>query len=307
MEQKPIILVTGATGGQGGSVAKYLLQGNKYRVRALTRHPESKKALVLKEAGAEIIKGDLADKDLLQHAVKGCYGVYGVTNFWEHFQKEYDHGMNLIEVIKNSDVQHFVFSTLPSAVKTSNGQFIVPHLDIKAELEDYTRRLKIPATFVHVAFYYENFLTFFPPQLGEDGSWHIALPQGETKLAGVAVEDIGGVVAEIFNAPKEFLHQVIGIAGDDISLNEYTSVMTKILQRSYVYDYVPYTTYASFPFPGASELANMFEFNRLYIPERKADVEMSKKLSSSIRSFETWLTGNAQRFHQMVELKSTAV
>lgn len=307
MEQKPIILVTGATGGQGGSVARYLLESNKYSVRALTRHPESEKALALKEAGAEIIKGDLADKDFLHHAVKGCYGVFGVTNFWEHFQKEYDHGMNLIEAVKNSDVQHFVFSTLPSAVKMSDGQFNVPHFDIKAELEDYTRRLKIPATFVHVAFYYENFITFFPPQPGEDGRWHIALPQGETKLAGVAVEDIGGVVTSIFNTPREFIHQVVGIAGDDMTLEAYTSVMTKILLRPYVYDYVPYKTYASFPFPGASELASMFEFNRLYIPERKADVELSKKLSPSVRSFETWLVANAKRFHQMVELKSAAV
>jgi uncharacterized protein YbjT (DUF2867 family) len=307
MEQKPIILVTGATGGQGGSVARYLLQTNRYSVRALTRHPESEKALALKEAGAEIIKGDLADKDLLQHAVKDCYGVYGVTNFWEHFEREYDHGMNLIEAVKNSDVQHFVFSTLPSAVKTSNGQFSVPHLDIKAELEDYARRLKIPATFVHVAFYYENFLTFFPPQLGEDGKWHIALPQGETNLAGVAVEDIGGVITSIFNAPEEFIQKVVGIAGDDISLKAYTSTMTKILQRTYVYDYVPYKTYASFPFPGASELANMFEFNRLYIPERKLDVELSKKLSPSIRSFESWLAANAQRFNHLAELQSAAV
>jgi uncharacterized protein YbjT (DUF2867 family) len=307
MEQKPTILVTGATGGQGGSVAKYLLQSNRYKVRALTRHPESEKAFALKEAGAEIIKGDLADKTLLQEAVKGCYGVYGVTNFWEHFHKEYDHGVNLIEAVKNSDVQHFVLSTLPSAIKMSSGQFNVPHLDIKAELEDYTRRLKIPATFVHVAFYYENFLTFFPPQLGEDGKWHIALPQGETKLAGVSVEDIGGVVTSIFSTPKEFIHQVVGVVGDDISLKLYASVMTKILQRTYVYDYVPYETYAAFPFAGASELANMFEFNRLYIPERKADMELSKKLWPAIRSFETWLAANAQRFHQSVKLQSAAI
>ena len=307
MEQKPIILVTGATGGQGGSVAHHLLKTKQYRVRALTRNPDSPKAIELKKLGAEIVKGDLAEKDSLPRAVEGCYGVYGVTNFWEHFHKEHDHGMNLIEAVKNSTVQHFVFHTLPSAVKISNGQFQVPHMDIKAELEEYTRILKIPATFVHVSFYYENFLTFFPPQPADDGNWHIALPQGETKLAGVSVEDIGGVVSEIFNSPEQFKGNVVGVVGEDITLEQYAAVMTEVLKRPYVYDYVPYQTYATFPFPGATELANMFEFNRLHIPERKSDLEFSKKLYPTIRTFRQWLTDNRDHFHHLVQRQTAAV
>jgi uncharacterized protein YbjT (DUF2867 family) len=296
MEQKPIILVTGGTGGQGGSVVNYLLKTGRYKVRVLTRNPDSKKALALRQAGVEVVKGDLEDRNVLMKAMEGCYGVYGVTNFWEHFDKEYEHGVNLIDAVKNSGVPHFVFHTLPNAAKVSRGQFKVPHMDIKAELEDYTRKLNVSATFVHIAFYYENFLTFFPPQLGADGNWHIALPQGDTKLAGVAVEDIGGVITKIFDAPDEFKNKVVGIVGDDLSLNEYASVMTAVLKRKHVYDYVPFETYASFPFPGALELANMFEFNRLFIPERKADWELSKRLSPSIRSFEQWLTANVHQF-----------
>jgi uncharacterized protein YbjT (DUF2867 family) len=296
MEKKPIILVTGGTGGQGGSVVNFLLKTNRYMVRVLTRNPNSQKALALRHAGAEVVKGNLDDRNVLMEAMEGCYGVYGVTNFWEHFNKEYEHGVNLIEAVRNSGVPHFVFHTLPNASKISHGRFKVPHMDIKAELEDYTRKLNISATFVHIAFYYENFLTFFPPQLGLDGNWHIALPQGDTKLAGVAVEDIGGVITKIFDAPVEFKNKVVGIVGDDLPLTEYASVMTKVLNRKHVYDYVPFETYASFPFPGASELANMFEFNRLYIPERQADWDLSKRLSPSIRSFEQWLTENVHQF-----------
>jgi uncharacterized protein YbjT (DUF2867 family) len=270
-------------------------------VRALTRNPDSQKAIELEKLGAEIVKGDLAERDSIYRAVEGCYGVFGVTNFWEHFHKEYDHGINLIEAVKNSAVQHFVFHTLPSAVKISQGRFQVPHMDIKAELEEYTRNLKIPATFVHVSFYYENFLTFFPPQPADDGNWHIALPQGETKLAGVSVEDIGGVVSKIFNSPKEFIGKVVGIVGEDSTLEQYVVVMTEILKRRYVYDYVHYQTYATFPFPGATELANMFEFNRLYIPERKTDLELSKRLSPTLRTFSQWLDDNKHHFHHLVQ------
>lgn len=307
MEQKPIILVTGATGGQGGSVARHLLKTMKYRVRALTRNPDSPKAIELRKLGAEIVKGDLAERDSLQRAIEGCYGVFGVTNFWEHFHKEYDHGMNLIEAVKNSTVQHFVFHTLPSAIKISHGQFQVPHMDIKAELEEYTRILKIPTTFVHVSFYYENFLTFFPPQPGDDGNWHIALPQGDTKLAGVSVADIGGVVSEIFNSPARLKGSVVGVVGEDITLEQYAAVMAEVLKRPYVYDYVPYQTYATFPFPGATELANMFEFNRLYIPDRKSDLEFSKKLYPTIRTFRQWLTDNRHHFHHLVQRQTATV
>jgi uncharacterized protein YbjT (DUF2867 family) len=307
MEQKPIILVTGATGGQGGSVAHHLLKTKKYHVRALTRNPDSEKAMKLKKLGAEIVKGDLAERDSLQRAVEGCYGVFGVTNFWEHFNKEYDHGINLIEAVKNSTVQHFVLHTLPSAVKLSHGKLPVPHMDIKAELEEYTRDHQIPATFVHVSFYYENFLTFFPPQPAEDGNWHIALPQGDTKLAGVSVEDIGSVVSEIFKAPEEFKGKAVGIVGEDITLKQYVAVMTEILKRPYVYDYVPYQTYATFPFPGASELANMFEFNRVYISDRKADLDLTKKLSPAVRSFSEWLRDNKHHFHNLAECQQATV
>src|SRR5687767_4856912 len=97
MVKKPIILVTGGTGGQGGSVVTYLLKTNRYMVRVLTRNPDSQKALALRHAGAEVVKGNLDDRNVLREAMEGCYGVYGVTNFWEHFNKEYEHGVNLIE------------------------------------------------------------------------------------------------------------------------------------------------------------------------------------------------------------------
>src|SRR5690348_14939899 len=104
------ILVIGATGAQGGSVASHLLSGGKFHVRCLTRNPASDRAVALRSAGAEIVRGDLDDPITLRAAMAGCYGVFGVTNFWEHFQREQQHGRNLIEAVAAAGIAHFVFS-----------------------------------------------------------------------------------------------------------------------------------------------------------------------------------------------------
>lgn len=199
MSEKETILVTGATGAEGGGVVRHLLKAGKFNVRCLTRNPESEKARALQTEGAEIVRGDLDKPESLASAMKDCYGVFGVTNFWDHFEKESFHGKNLIDAVKESGIRHFVFSTLPYAHKLSEWKLEVPPFDLKARMEDYARSLKLPATYAHVAFYYENFLNFFSPKLQEDGSFMFGFPQGETSLAAVAVDDIGAVIAMIFS------------------------------------------------------------------------------------------------------------
>ena len=161
------ILVVGATGAQGGSVARALLSRGNFAVRALTRNPGSDKAEALRGACAEIVKGDLDDVASLRAALKDVYGVYGVTNFWEHFAHEEVHGRNLVEAVAEAKVQHFVFSTLPPITKETGNALRSPHFDIKAEHEELARKLGIPSTFIHVPFYFENFLYFFPPRPAE--------------------------------------------------------------------------------------------------------------------------------------------
>jgi len=214
MKQKPTILVTGATGAQGGSVARALLAKDKFTVRILTRNASSEKAIALKNAGAEIAEGDLDDLSSLLHAMKDCYGVFGVTNFWEHFAKEYSLGENLINAVRDSGIKHFVFHALPDYYKLSGSQYSVPHYDMKAQLQLYTQWLDIPATFVHVAFYYENFLGLFPLQKDEDGGFFFGFPQGDTPLAMASVEDTGGIVSAIFNNRRKYLGRTVGVVGE---------------------------------------------------------------------------------------------
>lgn len=296
MVDQQTILVTGATGAQGGGVARHLLKGGKFRVRCLTRNPDSEKSKALKQAGAEIARGDLDNAASLKAALAGCYGVFGVTNFWEHFGKEKQQGINLIDAIKEAKTPHFVFSILPPAKKLSGGKLDVPHFDIKAEMEDYARGLKLGATFVNVAFYFENFLGFFPPKKQANGTWAFGFPQGDTPLAGVAVEDVGGVVAAIFARPADFKDQTVGIVGDDLPPKKYAEIMTRVLGKTVVYNYITRDVFAGFGFPGADDLANMFEFYRLHVPNRASDVARSRFLYPPMQTFEPWLKANKEKF-----------
>jgi uncharacterized protein YbjT (DUF2867 family) len=301
MEARKTILVVGATGAQGGGVARHLLNRGQFAVRCLTRHPESDKAKALRRAGAQIVEGDLEETDSIRAALKGCYGCFGVTSFWEHFEREYGHGKNLLEAVKRSEVEHFVFSTLPYCKKISGGALEVPHFDMKAQLEEHTRKLGLKATFVHVAFYFENYLTFFPPQKQEDGSFAFGFPQGDTPLAAVAVEDVGSIVSILFDRPQEYLGKVVGIVGDDLTGDGYAETMTRILGTKVVYRRVPREDFAALGFPGADDLANMFEFNRLYIPNRRADMEACRALNPQMQTFETWLRSNQSAFVKLFD------
>ena len=301
MTDDKVILVIGATGAQGGGVARHLLNSGRFTVRCLTRNPSSEKAIALQEAGAEVVKGDFGEPESLKTAMKGCYGVFGVINFWEHFDKTYELGKNLIDVVVASNIKHFVFSTLPNAKKISGEKIEVPHFDIQAKLEEYACSLELNVTFVHPAFYYENFLSYFPPKKQENGTFAFGFPQGDTLLAGIAIEDLGGVVTAIFDKPDDFKDKTIGVVGDDLSGKEYAEIMTKVLEKNIIYNYITREVFAKFDFPGAQDLASMFEFNRLHISNRKEDLEESRRLYPKMQTFESWLTANKEKFKDILK------
>ena len=287
------ILVFGATGAQGGSVARSLLLRGKFNVRAITRKPESTAAQALAELGAEIVQGDLEDPATLAAALEGAYGVYGVTNFWEHYEKEGPQGRNLVQAVASANVQHFVFSTLPPIAKATNGALRSPHFDLKAEHEEYARSLGIPSTFIHVPFYFENFLYFFPPRPAGDGTYQFGFPQGDTPLAAMSVQDVGPIVASIFEHRDQYLGKVLSLAGDEIPATEYAAAMSRATGMDIRYAYVPRETFAALGFPGAEDLADMFEFYRVHIPSRVRDIETCRAMNPALQNFETWMQRNA--------------
>lgn len=294
------ILVFGATGAQGGSVARHLLQRGQFDVRAVTRNTDSPAAQELRELGAELVQGDLDDPASLAAALEGCYGAYGVTNFWEHFAKEEQQGRNLVAAVAEAKVQHFVYSTLPPVEKATNGALKSPHFDLKAEHEEYARSLGIPATFIHVPFYYENFLAFFPPRPAGDGTFQFGFPQGDTPLAAMSVEDVGRIVAVIFEQPAEYIGKVVRLAGDELPAAAYADVMSRRTGATIRYAYIPRETFAAFGFPGAEDLADMFEFYRVHMPSRAAEIEQLRALAPELQDFETWAARNEGKLRAVV-------
>lgn len=293
---RPTILVTGATGAQGGSVVRHLLGRGRFSVRALTRKPDSAAAVALRERGAEVVYGDLAELRSLRDAIGGCYGVYGVTNFWEHFDGEYQHGINLVDAVADAGVGHFVFSTLPSVERLTEGELRVPHFDLKARMEEYARSLGLPATFVHLAYYYDNFLAWFAPKQQQDGSYRFGFPQGDTRLAGMASEDVGGPVATLFERRNDFLGRSVYLVGDNLTPAEYAAAMTRVSGRQVNYAHIPHDVFTAFEFPGAEDLANMFEYYRTRVPDRGTDLVLTRELYPEVQGFEGWLRRHQQRF-----------
>jgi uncharacterized protein YbjT (DUF2867 family) len=266
----------------------------------MTRRPDSEAARLLRLQGGDVVQADLDDAASLRGAVHGCKCVFGVTNFWEAYVREYDQGVNLIDAASQAGVQHLVLSTLPSANLISRGTLYPPHFETKARMEHYARKLGVPCTFVHVAFYFENFIKYFPPQKQDDGTYNFGFPLADTALATLAVEDTGGVVTAIFEKRSEFLGQTVEIVGDQMPAAQFAQIMSRVLDLSVTYSHIPRETYAAMGFPGARELADMFDFLRLYLPNRCAEIAKCRQLYPAMQTFEPWLQAKAERFSAML-------
>lgn len=215
------IVVTGATGRQGGAVARELLKAG-YPVRALTRDPSSRKARALSRLGAEMLKCDLTDTDTLKQALAGAWGVFAVFQSREKGERvEMETGRRFIATAKNSGVKHFVYSSAAAA----NQKTGVPHFDSKAVIEAAVIGARFAShVILRPAFLMENFTS---PWLRADlgmGRLCMAL-QPETKLQMIAAEDVGKFGLAAFRHPADFNGTEIDIAGDERTLTEAANIL----------------------------------------------------------------------------------
>jgi len=306
MSDKKIITVFGATGAQGGGLARAILQdkNSEFSVRAVTRDVDSEKAKELRSLGAEIVSADIEDSDAVEKALKGSYGAFFVTFFWAHFsaEKEIAEAAMYAEAAKRTGIKHAIWSTLEDTRKyiplndermpTLQGKYKVPHFDGKGESDMFFTEAGVPVTFLLASFYWDNFIYFGAgPKRGEDGKLALTLPIGDSKMAGIASEDIGKCAYGIFKKGNELIGKKIGIAGEQLTGNEMAEGLSKAIGETVVYNKIPAAVYRSFGFPGADDLGNMFQFYDEFADElnKTRDVGFSRKLNPDLMDFNTWL------------------
>jgi uncharacterized protein YbjT (DUF2867 family) len=309
MADKKIIAVLGATGSQGSGLVSAILAdpNGGFAARAVTRDTSKDKAKAMAAKGAEVVKADLDDVESLKKAFAGAYGVYAVTNFWEHFsgEKEVAQAKNIADAARAAGVKHIIWSTLEDTRKLMaaddtrmpmlQGKYRVPHFDAKADADEFFQGL--PVTYLMVSFYWDNLYLFdLAPKKDKDGVYSWAFPMGDAKLAGIAKDDIGRAAYGIFKAGSEYIGKTVAIAGEHVSFADMSDKISKGLGIGPVkYTALDANLFRSFGFPGADEYGNMFQVYRDFEKQVNAvrSVEETRKLAGgSVQTFDQWLAKN---------------
>ena len=312
MAERKVIVVTGATGAQGGGLARAILAepGAGYAVRAVTRDANSDAARALADAGAEVVTADLDDPASIERAFDGAYGAYCVTFFWAHFspEREQAEARTMAQAARAAGLRHVIWSTLEDTrrwlalddprMPTLMERYKVPHFDAKGESDDFFRQAGVPTTFLLTSYYWDNLIHFgMGPKPGPDGTLQFVLPMGDRKLPGIAAEDIGRCAWGILKQGTELAGRTIGVAGEHLTGTEMAASLARALGRELRYAAIPPDAYRALGFPGSDDLGNMFQFKHDFNEDFCAarSVATSRSLNPGLMSFDDWLRANAAR------------
>jgi len=279
---KKLIAVTGATGQQGGAVAKKLL-ADGWKVRALTRDASKPAAQELKALGAELAAGDMDNRVELDAAFKGAYGVFSVQNFWlpnVGFDGEIKQGKNIADAAKAADVEHLVYSSVGSAHR-GMGQ---KHFESKWIIEQYIHSLDIPYSILRPVAFFENFNWERANILNGTFNAIGLRPEKERQL--IAVEDIAVFVALSFANPEQYLGRTIELAGNALTESQIAETFAKVIGR-------PVTlTMPSGDAGRRSEEEMVARFNFFNGEAYDADIPALRKIHSDLLTLEQYLRRN---------------
>jgi len=228
-----LILVSGATGQQGGTVARNLLERG-FAVRALTRDTEKPEASELDDLGAEVVGGDLEDRASIDRALRGVYGVFSVQQFLESgIEGEVRQGVLLADAAKGAGVEHYVYSSVGSAHRDTG----IPHFESKWEVEEHVRASGVPYTVLRPVFFMQNWEMMREPILGG------TLPQPldpDKPFQMIDADDIGIFAAMAFEDPGTWVGREVDIAGDELTMPEIAGTFSRVIGRNVDYFRVPW-------------------------------------------------------------------
>ncbi len=244
------ILVTGATGHQGGAVAHNLLKRGQSAVVALVRDSSKPAAQALQQAGASLVEGDLSDRASLDRALEGVQGVFSVQGLQDGMEAEIRQGNALADAAKAAGVRHFVYSSVGSAECRTG----IPHFDSKFQIEEHIREIGLPYTILRPVFFFYNYEGMRP--FIEQGT--LALPLSPNrKLQQLSEDDYGKMAADVFARRAEFLGRAIEAASVDMTMTEVSATFSRVFGNTVTYRQIPY---ALFEQQAGKEVTTMFRW-----------------------------------------------
>lgn len=220
-----IILVTGATGRQGGAVYRHLRKKG-FKLRALVRDPNSNQARQLMGNGQEVFQGSFDDPDSMMRAMDGVYGVFSVQSYTA---REIEQGEAVIEAASRRNVSHFVYSSVGSADEETG----IPHFESKIKVEEHLRSSGLPYTIMRPVFFMENWHRRFGESIRNGQLQQPLSPT--TSLQMVAVDDIGAFAALAFEHPDKWKNRTFSLAGDELSMQQIADAFARVTAQNVKY------------------------------------------------------------------------
>lgn len=247
------VLVTGATGQQGGAVIQALL-ARGHRVRGLTRRPDTAAARGLAEQGVEVVAGDYTSADSLLRAASGADAMFAMTTPFEGgADAETDQGVALVHAAQHAGVGHFVYSSVASADQATG----IPHFDSKYAVEQALAQHQGPYTIIAPVFFMDNFIApWMAPGIAA-GTLAMALPE-TIPLQQIAVADIGAFAAAVIDRGAAVFGQRFDIAGDELTGAAVAAVLAEI--TGHPVEYQALSPDALRQSPENEDLALMYEW-----------------------------------------------
>lgn len=311
------VLVIGATGAMGRPVVRTLLSDRNRRVRILTRDPEGRHALALKQAGhdrVEVVRGDLDDEASLAAAMSGVAGVFCNTDFFSTAspQHEYDQGLRALRAAQAAGVEHFIWSSLDDAVALTDGRIPVPHYDSKAAVaswiglmrsEEFMRQDKNGwfsnnVTILVTGPYFENLQSGFV-QAGTltDGrrgqKFNLAIGSGRWPM--IALDDIAWFAAHVLDHPEGWRGRTLRVLSEALTGPEIAAAFERVTGIAAEFCDVPLDVVRAMPGVG-HDLANMFQFFQEYdLLGRERDMPALRLMHPGLLGFEAWLKASGWR------------
>lgn len=226
------ILVTGATGRQGGAVVKALME-HGHRIRIMTRTPE--KAISRKSPNVEVVRGDFRDPESLEKALAGVDGAFVMsTPYEEGTEAEAAQGKAMVDACAVKITGHVVYSSISCADRNTG----IPHFDSKYRIEEHLKRSGLDYTIVRPVWFMENFAS--PRYLPSIERGVLSTPLHPKRiLRMVSVADIGRIVAHAFTDPSRYKGRELDVAGDEMDMDRIARELSLVRYRRIRYDHIP--------------------------------------------------------------------